>query len=276
LIHCGETESSMCRKTVLLKNRSNVKSGGSATTTELELLSGAGPTIEKSGPPVNLRRVRCGDPSAWDEILRRYGKLVSATVRSFGLQEADALDAVQTTWLRLAANADQIQHPERLAGWLATTARRECFRILREAKRAPRLTDMVADTIAEPSMDPERRVTELDVARRLWGFVNELSPRHRSLLRALFTDHPGSYAHAAHATGIPLGAIGPTRRRALTQLRGRLEEPRSTSRIHRRLGAQSGQPNAEAGAKRPRSVHARSGVLAASVLLSRTCVGGVP
>lgn len=256
----------MYRKTVLQKSRSNVKSSGSATTTELELLSGASPTIETSEAPVDLRRVRGGDPSAWEEILRRYGKLVSATVRSFGLQEADALDAVQTTWLRLAANADQIQSPERLAGWLATTARRECLRIIREAKRAPRLTDMMADTTADPSMDPERRVIEIDVARRLWGFVNELSPRQQSLMRALFIGHPSSYANVAKATGVPLGAIGPTRRRALMQLRGWLEEPRFTSRIPRRLGAQSGQANAEACAKRPGLARVRRGVLAAHVL----------
>lgn len=47
-----------------------------------------------------LLRIRDGDPSAWDEILRRYAKLVSTTVRSFRLQDDDALDAVQTTWLR--------------------------------------------------------------------------------------------------------------------------------------------------------------------------------
>jgi hypothetical protein len=40
-----------------------------------------------------------GDPAAWNEIVRRYGKLVSTEVRSFRLQAADALDAVQMTWL---------------------------------------------------------------------------------------------------------------------------------------------------------------------------------
>lgn len=74
-----------------------------------------------------------GNPAAWDEVLLRYSKVVSATVRSFGLQESDTLDAIQTTWLRLAENVDQVQYPERLGGWLATTARRECLRILRQA-----------------------------------------------------------------------------------------------------------------------------------------------
>jgi hypothetical protein len=45
-----------------------------------------------------LLRVGDGDPAAWNEILHRYGKLVLATVRSFRLQDADALDAAQTTW----------------------------------------------------------------------------------------------------------------------------------------------------------------------------------
>jgi DNA-directed RNA polymerase specialized sigma24 family protein len=61
-------------------------------------------------------RVRDGNPAAWKEIVRQYGKIVSTTVRSFRLQEADALDAVQTTWLRLAENAHRVQFPEKLGG----------------------------------------------------------------------------------------------------------------------------------------------------------------
>lgn len=261
----------MCRKAVLLKNRSDVDCSGTARRPELELLTGTGPTTDKTGTPVDLQRVRSGDPSAWDEILRRYGKLVYATVRSFRLQEADALDAVQTTWLRLAENADQVQSPERLGGWLTTTARRECLRILRQAKRAPHLTDIAANTIVEPSTEPERRVIEIDVARRLWSFVNELSPRQRTLLRALFTDHPPPYTKIAHITGIPLGAIGPTRRRALTQLQGWLEEPQSNSRFP---GPQSGNSHAESFArapKGPRPAHLRTGIVASHVVRSRAC-----
>ena len=73
-----------------------------------------------------LSRIGDGEPAAWDEIYRQHKQLVYATVRSFRLQEADALDAVQMTWLRLAENAHRIRFPERLGGWLATTARHEC------------------------------------------------------------------------------------------------------------------------------------------------------
>ncbi len=171
-----------------------------------------------------LLQVGDGDPAAWDEIFRRYGKLVSTTVRSFRLQEADALDAAQMTWLRLAENAHRIRFPERLGGWLATTARRECLRILRQAKPATGAIRIVPETAVEPSVGPEQRVIDADTSRTLWKLVAELSPRRRTLLRTLFTDNPRSYAEVAHAAGIPPGGIGPTRARALQQLRRRLNE----------------------------------------------------
>ena len=171
-----------------------------------------------------LERIRRGDAAAWDEIVRRYGKLVATTVRSFRLQEADALDAVQMTWLRLAENTHRIQFPERLGGWLATTARRECLHILRQAKPAPGLVDITPDTVADPAVGPEQHVIDADTVQTLRRLVAELPPRRRMLLRMLFTDHPRSYAEVARTAGIPPGGIGPTRARALRQLRNRLCE----------------------------------------------------
>jgi RNA polymerase sigma factor (sigma-70 family) len=171
-----------------------------------------------------LQRISDRDPAVWDEILRRYSKLVSATVRSFRLQEADALDAMQMTWLRLAENAHRVQFPERLGGWLATTARRECLHILRQAKLRPHLTDMVLETVSDPSAGPEQRAIDANTTRTLRKLIDELSPRREALIRMLFTDNPCSYAKAARITGIPPGGIGPTRARALQQLRDKLNE----------------------------------------------------
>jgi RNA polymerase sigma factor (sigma-70 family) len=179
-----------------------------------------------------LPRLSNGDPTAWEEIVRRYGRLVTATVRSFRLQNADALDAVQMTWLRLGENALRIQNPERLPGSLATTARRECLHILRQAKRASGPID-----VADPSMDPERRAIDADTARTLWNLVDELPPRQRTLLRALFTDQPRPYTEVSRTTGIPAGAIGPTRARALAKLRCSLEQRQPTGWMPRKQDA---------------------------------------
>ncbi|MGH3825452.1 MAG: sigma-70 family RNA polymerase sigma factor [Pseudonocardiaceae bacterium] len=156
----------------------------------------------------------------WDDVLRRYGTLVSATVRSFQLQDADALDAVQMTWLRLVENAHQVRFPQ-LGGWLVTTARHECLRIRCQA-RPDELCATEPDTVADSSIGPEQRVIDAHIARMLWDVVAELPPRRRALVQELFTEAPRPYAEVAHAVGIPMGGIGPTRARALRQLRGRL------------------------------------------------------
>ncbi len=156
-----------------------------------------------------LVQVDKGDPAAWDEMLRRYGKQVSATVRSFRLQDADALDAVQMTWLRLAENAHRVLLPERLGGWLATTAYRECLHILRQAKPARDLIDVAPETVADPSVGPEQRIIGADTARRLWKLVGELPPRQRTLLRALFTDNPQPYAEIPAPRESRLARSGP-------------------------------------------------------------------
>jgi RNA polymerase sigma factor (sigma-70 family) len=165
------------------------------------------------------------NPKAWDEIVHRYRGVVSAKVRSFGLQDADALDAVQMTWLRLAEHCHRIQFPEQLGGWLATTASRECLRILRhQAQRALTPPDTVAHWTVDPSVGPEQHAVDADTAARLWDLVATLPPRRQTVIRELFINYPRPYTEVARDTGIPTGGIGPTRARALTQLRRRLHE----------------------------------------------------
>jgi RNA polymerase sigma factor (sigma-70 family) len=171
-----------------------------------------------------LMRIQTKDPAAWDEILRRYGTLVSTTVRSFRLQEADTLDAIQMTWLRLAENAHRVQIPERLGGWLVTTARRECLSIMRQTRRGVNLIDVAAENVPDPSMGPEQRAIDAHTTRTLHKLIDELPPLRQTLIQSLFFDSPCSYDEIARNAGIPRGGIGPTRARALRQLRDKLDE----------------------------------------------------
>jgi hypothetical protein len=53
---------------------------------------------------------------------------------------------------------------------------------------------------------------------------------HRSgvLITALFEENPPAYAELSHRTGVPVGSIGPTRARALRQLRDLLDRELAT------------------------------------------------
>jgi RNA polymerase sigma factor (sigma-70 family) len=163
-----------------------------------------------------------GDEAAWGAVVDRFSGLVWSTARSYRLSNADAADVVQLTWLRLVEHLDRINDPERLGAWLATTARRESIRVLRLAGRQ-QLTDEI-DQFEEPAadgIDLRLLTTERDSA--LWRAFSTLSERCQALLRMLVAATEPSYEEVSAALGMPIGAIGPTRMRCLTRLRGNLE-----------------------------------------------------
>ena len=157
-----------------------------------------------------------GDQEAWAALVERYTSLLWSVARSYRLPEADASDVVQTTWLRLVEHLDRIADPERLPGWLATTVRRECMRLVRRAGREAyaALADVPDDA---PALDAALLSDERDAA--LWRAFAELGDFCRQLLRVLMADPPPAYAEVSAALDIPVGSIGPTRARCLAKLR---------------------------------------------------------
>lgn len=127
-----------------------------------------------------VRLASANDQAAWQEIVRRYHGLVHARVRLFRLQDADAHDAVQMTWLRLMENCQRIQYPEYLGSWLATTASRECLAILRGIARTKNQDGMAIDNVADPTASPEQRVIDKHTTQILHDLVAELAPREQS------------------------------------------------------------------------------------------------
>ena len=169
-----------------------------------------------------LARAAQGDQGAWNELVDEHSRLLWSVARSFRLDAADANDVVQTTWLRLLEHLDRIEDPSRLIGWLVTTARREAMRVLRRSGRErPVIEDTVLDRPDEgPPIDSALLQDERN--RALWQAFARLNEKCRQLLRVAVT-HPQAYDEISEALGMPIGSIGPTRRRCLTQLRELLE-----------------------------------------------------
>jgi RNA polymerase sigma factor (sigma-70 family) len=159
-----------------------------------------------------------GDQRAWDALVERYTSLLWAIARSYRLPPADAADVVQTTWLRLVEHLERIADPDRLPGWLATTARRECLRLLRHADREVYSATGVRDAPDDaPALDAALLADERDAI--LWTAFARLDEVCQRLLRVLSTDPPPSYAIVAAALDMKIGSIGPTRARCLAKLR---------------------------------------------------------
>jgi RNA polymerase sigma factor (sigma-70 family) len=177
--------------------------------------------MDSSEPDIGLlvERVRDGDNEAWVALTDRYTNLLWSIARGLRLSDADAADAIQTTWLRLVERLDSVREPERLGSWLATTMRRECLAGLKRNARMQVTASEDWDEIpatADP-LDAALLREERDAA--LWRAFAALRPRCRTLLRVLMADPAPSYVEVASALNMPVGSIGPTRRRCLELLR---------------------------------------------------------
>lgn len=159
-----------------------------------------------------------GEERAWVVLVERFSETIRAVARSYRLSAHDVDEVIQTTWLALIENTEQIRNPEALGAWLAVTARRECLRLIRMSAR---------EYATDPAELPEH-VTTGSISARLIQREREeivrraterLPPRQAGVLRALYSDCPPSYEELSAALQMPIGSIGPTRGRALASLR---------------------------------------------------------
>src|SRR5215217_1049941 len=72
---------------------------------------------------------RGGSREAWEALIARFSPLIRSVTRRHRLSAADAADVAQVTWLQLYRHLDTLHDPARVAGWLASTARHECYRV---------------------------------------------------------------------------------------------------------------------------------------------------
>ncbi|WP_227468191.1 RNA polymerase sigma factor [Microbacterium sp. YJN-G] len=171
-----------------------------------------------------FRAWRDGDARAMDDLVRLMTPVLWHVVRAAGIDRALTEDVIQTTWLRLVRTGDAISEPAAVAAWLTTTARREAWRTSGAQRRA----DAVDDTSLEPLLPVAPSAEDTAVAgdqrNRLWSAVQRLDDRCQRLLRVVAFDDRPDYARLAGELAMPVGSIGPTRKRCLTKLRGLLEE----------------------------------------------------
>lgn len=160
------------------------------------------------------------DWAAWSELTNRFGRLLLHSARSIGLNDSDAADVVQLTWLRLWEHGRQIRDPECLPAWLTATVRREGLRVAVSGKRYL----LCADPTAEHGEQARIAGTDVypvdgDYEPLLEQALARLPNRYQKLIRLLMSDRCPSYTEVATELALPVGSIGPMRMRALQMLR---------------------------------------------------------
>jgi RNA polymerase sigma factor (sigma-70 family) len=166
-------------------------------------------------------RARDGDERAWAALVERYAPLIWSLCRRYRLDTTYTADVGQNVWLLLVNQLGKIRDPAALPGWLATTTRRECQRVLNKAQvphvarhepDTDNIPDGKAETIEQGLLAAERNAALREAFRRL-------AARDQQLIALLIEDPPVRYAEISTRLGIPVGSIGPNRRRCLNKLR---------------------------------------------------------
>jgi RNA polymerase sigma factor (sigma-70 family) len=157
-----------------------------------------------------------GDEEAWVEVWEKYGPLVKSVSRRVGCDPEEARDVVQRVALVALQKLSSLNHPEKLAGWLAGVARLQSLEVIRNRRPAANI-DGLQPTI-EVRLDEELiRDQELALLHHAFG---QLEDRCRRILHRLELKEPAdTYRDVAASEGLSESSIGPIRRRCMQRLR---------------------------------------------------------
>ena len=151
---------------------------------------------------------------AWEALVDRFAGLIWSVARAHGLNRSDACDVSQTTWMRLLEHIRGLREPDRVAGWLATTARRECLRLHRLHARASPTEDGTLPEVQAPDPDGEEHVLTSERDAQLRRAFGALADPDRALLRLLVVEPSLAIARSATRWACRSAASAPSARAA--------------------------------------------------------------
>jgi len=167
-----------------------------------------------------VMRARDGDERAWAALVERYAPLIWSLCRRYRMDATDTADVGQNVWLLLVNQLGKIRDPAALPGWLATTTRRECQRVLSRTQTPhAALHALDAENIPDDQATMVEHVLAAERHAALREAFTRLTFRDQQLIALLIEDPPVPYAQISARLGIPVGSIGPNRRRCLDKLR---------------------------------------------------------
>jgi RNA polymerase sigma factor (sigma-70 family) len=171
-----------------------------------------------AAPEQLLRAAVGGDEDAWTDIVRGQSSVIWSVIRKYRIPDDSATDVYQAVWLAALEKIQTIQDGRYIAGWLATTAKRECLNLIRKTDRI-RYVDTLADHHADGAKSPEEQCICSIRDQTVRRAIGRLQERDRKLLHVLMAEPRPRYQDVSRALRMPVGSIGPTRARALNRLR---------------------------------------------------------
>lgn len=159
---------------------------------------------------------RAGDPDAWNALVERFSRYVSAiATQGFRLPAHDAEDVFQNVFLRIFERLDSLRSDDAIRPWVGQLTRNCCLDLLRSSGRV-----VPVEEVEEQIVDDT--ITKLDEAMVVHEGLAHLSAECREILDRFFA-RDESYRTIGEALSIPAGTIASRISRCLGRLRTELE-----------------------------------------------------
>ena len=154
-------------------------------------------------------------PTAWENLVARYGRLVYSVPIRYGLSAEDAEEVFQNVFVNVFRSLSGLRKQGSLAAWLITIAHRESCHVIKRLRHTVELDESIDDP-QPPALEVVQRWERQDAVRHA---LEQLDPHCRELLTILFLENPSpSYEKIAERLKIPVGSIGPNRGRCIKKL----------------------------------------------------------
>jgi RNA polymerase sigma-70 factor (ECF subfamily) len=159
---------------------------------------------------------RAGDPEAWNALVERFSRYVSAiATQAFRLPPHDAEDVFQNVFLRVYERLGSLRSDDAIRPWVGQLTRNCCLDVIRASGRVVPVEE-VEEQVADDA------IARLDEAMTVRDGLSHLGSECREILDRFFA-RDESYRTIGEALSIPAGTIASRISRCLGRLRTELD-----------------------------------------------------
>jgi RNA polymerase sigma-70 factor (ECF subfamily) len=147
----------------------------------LALAAMAGAAGGEDAPSGLLQAARAGDLAAFEQLMRRYERLVLVTAIRLTAGLPDAQDVSQEVFLKLYRNLANLEE-DALTSWLYRVTVNACHDLRRRRGRRPESPVEAAGQLASEGIDPQQALTEAERRRVLALSLRMLPEKERAAI----------------------------------------------------------------------------------------------
>src|SRR5258706_9873683 len=108
-----------------------------------------------------VERAHSRDQGAWSELVDKLKGVAWKVLNSYDLSYEDRNDAFASTFFRLYERLEAVRDPEKLPGWVATTARNEANAVYRRRAKTVPMAELPLRAVLDSDHSERLRDDEL-------------------------------------------------------------------------------------------------------------------